>query len=101
MNVSRPAHCLTKGYHQFAGFSSDSLAERMSDCKAKMLVTADGAWRGEKLLMLKKICDEAIDKAEKKHGHKVETCLVVKHVDRVTPCGQLQEYVRVHSSNLV
>ncbi|CAG9138082.1 unnamed protein product [Plutella xylostella] len=76
----------------FAGFSSDSLAERMSDCKAKMLVTADGAWRGEKLLMLKKICDEAIDKAEKKHGHKVETCLVVKHVDRVTPCGQLQEY---------
>jgi acyl-coenzyme A synthetase/AMP-(fatty) acid ligase len=42
---------------QFGGFSSDSLAERMVDCKAKLLVTADGVWRGDKLLHLKEICD--------------------------------------------
>jgi acetyl-CoA synthetase len=68
---------------QFAGFSSDSLAERMNDCKAKLLITADGAWRGEKLLNLKKLCDIALDKAEEL-GHHVETCLVVSHIKRVT-----------------
>lgn len=58
----------------------------MHDCQAKMLITADGAWRGEKLLKLKSICDEALDKAEKQ-GHRVETCMVVAHLKRVTPGG--------------
>ncbi|CAD7083239.1 unnamed protein product [Hermetia illucens] len=69
----------------FAGFSSDSLAERMHDCKAKVLITADGAWRGEKLLYLKATCDEALHRCEEL-GHKVETCIVVSHLRRVTPC---------------
>lgn len=69
---------------QFAGFSSDSLAERMNDCKAKILLTADGAWRGEKLLNLKAICDEALEKCQE-HGHNVEKCIVVSHINRVTP----------------
>lgn len=55
----------------------------MNDCKAKLLITADGAWRGEKLLNLKKLCDVALDKAEEL-GHHVETCLVVSHIKRVT-----------------
>lgn len=76
---------------QFAGFSSDSLAERMSDCKAKVLVTADGAWRGEKLLVLKKTCDEAMEKAQTKHKHNVDTCIVVAHLRRVTACGKLPD----------
>ncbi|XP_070499766.1 acetyl-coenzyme A synthetase [Chironomus tepperi] len=67
----------------FAGFSSDSLAERMKDCQAKVLITSDGAWRGEKLLHLKDICDHALEKAEEL-GHHVETCIVVKHIHRVT-----------------
>lgn len=71
----------------FAGFSSDSLAERMSDCRAKILVTADGAWRGEKLLRLKALCDEAIEKAESRYDHWVEACLVVAHLKRVTACA--------------
>ncbi|KAM3968836.1 acetyl coenzyme A synthase [Aphomia sociella] len=75
----------------FAGFSSDSLAERMADCKAKVLVTSDGAWRGEKLLILKNICDEALEKAKSLHNHTVQMCIVVSHLDRVTPCGQLPE----------
>lgn len=55
----------------------------MNDAKAKVLITADGAWRGEKLLNLKNICDSALDKAEKL-GHHVETCIVVKHIRRVS-----------------
>lgn len=78
-------------FSQFAGFSSDSLAERMSDCKAKILVTADGAWRGEKLLVLKKICDEALQKAKVKYNHTVKMCIVVSHLNRVTPCGKLED----------
>lgn len=79
---------------QFAGFSSDSLSERMSDCKAKVLVTSDGGWRGEKLLVLKKTCDEAMEKAETKYNHSVQMCVVVSHLDRVTPCGKLPDNVK-------
>lgn len=56
----------------------------MNDCKAKLLLTADGAWRGEKLLNLKNLCDVAMDKAEEL-GHHVETCVVVSHIKRSTP----------------
>lgn len=63
----------------------------MSDCKAKVLVTADGAWRGEKLLVLKKTCDEAMQKAKTKHKHAVDTCVVVAHLRRVTACGKLPD----------
>lgn len=56
----------------------------MHDCQAKVLLTADGAWRGEKLLNLKSICDEALDKA-KQMGHEVKRCIVVSHLNRVTP----------------
>jgi hypothetical protein len=60
------------------------LAERLKDCQAKVLITADGAWRGEKLLLLKTICDEALEKAEAM-GHHVNCCIVVSHMNRVTP----------------
>ncbi|CAH2217831.1 jg2605, partial [Pararge aegeria aegeria] len=73
----------------FAGFSPDCLAERMADCKAKVLVTSDCAWRGEKLLTLKKTCDEALEIARTKKNHKVDMCIVVAHLKRVTPCGPM------------
>ncbi|CAB3225418.1 unnamed protein product [Arctia plantaginis] len=78
----------------FAGFSSDSLAERMSDCKAKVLVTADGAWRGTKLLNLKDTCDDAMEKAKTKYNHTVGMCIVVPHLERVTACGKLPHDLR-------
>lgn len=62
----------------------------MHDCQAKVLITADGAWRGEKLLKIKSICDEALEKSEKQ-GHRVETCLVVAHLKRVTPGTEGEE----------
>ncbi len=48
----------------FSGFSSDAIAERMNDAEAKILVTADGAWRGGKVLDLKSIVDQALQKTK-------------------------------------
>lgn len=67
---------------QFAGFSSDSLAERMNDCQCKVLITADCVWRGEKLIGLKKICDDTMEKC-KQMGHEIKTCIVVNHLPRL------------------
>ncbi len=46
----------------FAGFSAGSLADRINDAGCKMVLTADGAFRGDKKVDLKKIVDEAVDK---------------------------------------
>eukprot|EP00064_Thunnus_orientalis_P011851 superscaffoldBa00001756_g11883 len=46
----------------FAGFSSESLCERIMDAQSSVLVTADGVYRGEKLINLKQIADEALEK---------------------------------------
>ena len=44
----------------FAGFSATALATRINDCSAKLVVTADGSYRGGKTLDLKSIVDEAV-----------------------------------------
>ncbi|MDV7394523.1 AMP-binding protein, partial [Arthrospira platensis SPKY1] len=44
----------------FAGFSAQSLADRINDCQAKLIFTNDGLRRGEKHVPLKNICDEAL-----------------------------------------
>ncbi len=45
----------------FAGFSSDSIRDRVLDCQARLVITADGAWRRGNILPLKNIVDEAIE----------------------------------------
>ncbi len=45
----------------FAGFSANALAERINDAEAKILLTADGGFRGEKVTPLKEISDEALE----------------------------------------
>ena len=45
----------------FGGFSPESLRDRINDCAAKLLVTADGAWRRGKVVPLKKNADEALE----------------------------------------
>jgi acetyl-CoA synthetase len=74
----------------FAGFSADSFAERILDCEASMVITADGVWRGEKLLSLKTICDQAMNKCAQKCHH-VKTCIVVSHLGRVTSPERLHK----------
>ena len=44
----------------FAGFSATALATRIQDCTCKLIVTADGGFRGNKELDLKAIVDEAL-----------------------------------------
>ncbi|HHI79504.1 MAG TPA: acetate--CoA ligase [Planctomycetes bacterium] len=44
----------------FGGFSSDSLRDRILDSESKVLITADGTYRGTKEISLKKISDEAV-----------------------------------------
>jgi acetyl-CoA synthetase len=44
----------------FAGFSSSALADRINDCKAKMVLTSDGNFRGTKNIPVKAVVDEAL-----------------------------------------
>ena len=46
----------------FAGFSSISLADRINDCQAKMILTSDGNFRGNKTIPVKPVVDEALEK---------------------------------------
>lgn len=47
----------------FAGFSAKSLSDRITDAGCKIVVTSDGAYRGEKKINLKGIIDEALEQA--------------------------------------
>ncbi|MCW9707834.1 acetate--CoA ligase [Fodinibius salsisoli] len=60
----------------FAGFSAQSLADRIQDCDAKMLITNDGLRRGNKLVPLKEISDEALESCST-----VESVIVCQHAD--------------------
>jgi acetyl-CoA synthetase len=45
----------------FAGFSATSLADRINDCAAKIVLTSDGNFRGSKSIPVKEVVDEAIE----------------------------------------
>ncbi|HLR32623.1 MAG TPA: acetate--CoA ligase [Fodinibius sp.] len=61
----------------FAGFSAQSLSERIRDCDAKMLITNDGLRRGEKHVPLKDISDEALENCPS-----VNTVIVCQRTNR-------------------
>ena len=44
----------------FGGFSSDSLRDRIQDAEAKVVITADGAWRRGQVVPLKQTTDHAV-----------------------------------------
>jgi acetyl-CoA synthetase len=57
----------------FGGFSPEALKDRINDCKAKLVITADGGWRRGKVIELKASVDKAIEGAPCVH-----TVMVVK-----------------------
>lgn len=57
----------------FGGFSAESIRDRVLDCGAKMVITANEGFRGGKTLPLKSIVDHAIDGLEQ-----VRTVLIAK-----------------------
>ncbi|WP_191858197.1 acetate--CoA ligase [Hanstruepera ponticola] len=59
----------------FAGFSSKALSTRINDCDCKVVITADGSYRGAKTIDLKGIVDEALEDCPD-----VETVLVAKRI---------------------
>ena len=48
----------------FAGFSATSLADRINDCQAKMVLTSDGNFRGAKQIPVKSVVDEALENTD-------------------------------------
>ncbi|MCS6830601.1 MAG: acetate--CoA ligase [Armatimonadota bacterium] len=45
----------------FGGFSAEALRERVNDCGAKVVVTADGGYRRGNIVQLKRATDEALE----------------------------------------
>jgi acetyl-CoA synthetase len=58
----------------FAGFSSGSLIDRINDSGCNVVLTADGATRGDKKIDLKAIVDEALEKCPT-----IKKTIVLKH----------------------
>ncbi len=44
----------------FGGFSAQSIADRINDAQCKLVITADGAYRGNKEIELKGVVDDAL-----------------------------------------
>jgi len=67
----------------FGGFAASSLRDRIIDCDARVLITADGNYRGAKPIELKKIADEAVAETPG-----IEKVVVVRHIGKEVPMKQ-------------
>jgi len=45
----------------FGGFSAEAIKDRINDCRAKLVITADGGWRRGKVIELKANVDKAVE----------------------------------------
>ena len=64
----------------FGGFSAEALRERINDAKAKVLITADGAWRRGTVVALKASVDDALTGTPT-----IEKVVVVERIGKATP----------------
>lgn len=58
----------------FGGFSAQSIADRVNDLNAKIILTADGGFRGSKVIELKSVVDDALVQCKS-----VEKVVVLTH----------------------
>lgn len=63
----------------FAGFSASAVSSRINDAQCKFIITSDGSFRGNKVIPLKPIVDEAL-----KNCPTVERVLVVNRTNAET-----------------
>ena len=71
----------------FAGFSASALSSRINDCDAKIVVTADGSFRGAKTIDLKAIVDKALEESPQ-----VETVLVAERIHNGAPLKEGRDH---------
>jgi acetyl-CoA synthetase len=64
----------------FGGFSAEALRDRINDAEARLLITADGAWRRGQVVPLKESADTALAEAPS-----IEQCLVVRRTGQDVP----------------
>jgi acetyl-CoA synthetase len=57
----------------FGGFSAEAIKDRINDCQAKLVITADGGWRRGKVVELKSVVDRALEGTPS-----VQTVIVLK-----------------------
>jgi acetyl-CoA synthetase len=67
----------------FSGFSSQSIADRANDSKSRIIITADGGYRRGKIIPLKSIIDEAVEKIPS-----IEKVIVVKRSNKEIIMGE-------------
>ena len=67
----------------FGGFSAGALRDRINDCRAKVLITADGGYRRGQVVPLKESADEAIEGCES-----IEKVLVVRRTGEDVPMAE-------------
>lgn len=70
----------------FAGFSASALRSRIEDAACKVVITADGGKRGDKVIDLKNIVDNAVNDVSC-----VECVLVVKHTQTKVAMDELRD----------
>jgi len=71
----------------FSGFSAEALADRINDCEAKVLVTADGAFRRGKTVQLKETADRALQSTPT-----IEKVIVVKRTGQNVPMKEGRDF---------
>ncbi|MDZ7700391.1 MAG: acetate--CoA ligase [Deltaproteobacteria bacterium] len=71
----------------FSGFSAQALAERVQDTGAKLVITADGAYRRGKIIPLKENIEDVIDECET-----VENIIVVSRTGKQVPMKQERDH---------
>jgi len=71
----------------FAGFSASAISSRILDSKCKLVITADGGFRGNKTIDLKSIVDEALVKCIC-----VEKVLLVKRTNTFVNMLESRDY---------
>jgi len=64
----------------FGGFSAEALRDRINDAEARLLITADGAWRRGQVVPLKESADTAMAETPS-----IERCLVVRRTAQDVP----------------